>query len=296
MKIFITGANGYIGEAVAIALRTRGHEVHGLVRSAEKGKNLLANEVNLVIGDVKKAETFKDIASKCSVLIHLAGDMEADDIATNALMEFAKEGKKLVVYTSGVLVCPPSDKEGSSVMTVTDEDDGTDPNVHPYIKERPAREQRVINNKDIHGVVIRPAFVYGKKGQYPGAYFKMAEGGKVVHKAKASLMHAQIHIDDLANAYVKVAEASPNVVGGQIFNIGDDSRVTDLEILTAAARVAGFKGEIEVDEKNPVFGGLLNKTMAVSSRKATRILGWTPLHLNILDEIEILYKSWKAQQ
>lgn len=296
MKIFVTGGSGYIGEAVAIALRTRGHEVYGLVRSEEKGKNLLINEVNVVVGDISKPETYKEVASKCGVLIHTAFDFTnfgpTDEIATNALMDAAKHGKKLFIYTSGILVCPPSDtKDG---LKVWDEDEPTDPNVHPILKGRTVLEQRVINNRDIHGVVIRPSFVYGKKGTYPGAHFKQALEGKVVLKAKPSLIHSQVHIDDTANAYVKVVEASPNVVGGHIFNIGDDSRTTDLQIVTAAARATGFKGEIEIDEKSAF--DFINKSVLVSSRKATRILGWTPLHLGGIDDIDTIYRSWKAQQ
>jgi len=36
-SVFVTGANGYIGQAVAIALRNAGYRVYGLVRSADKG-------------------------------------------------------------------------------------------------------------------------------------------------------------------------------------------------------------------------------------------------------------------
>jgi len=37
MSVFVTGANGYVGQAVSIALRNAGYRVYGLVRSADKG-------------------------------------------------------------------------------------------------------------------------------------------------------------------------------------------------------------------------------------------------------------------
>jgi uncharacterized protein YbjT (DUF2867 family) len=45
VRIFVTGASGFIGSAVARALARAGHEVHGQVRSEEKARALAAAEV-----------------------------------------------------------------------------------------------------------------------------------------------------------------------------------------------------------------------------------------------------------
>lgn len=50
MKVIVTGANGFIGLATAKALRRAGHTVYGLVRSQEKAKELVLNEIIPVIG------------------------------------------------------------------------------------------------------------------------------------------------------------------------------------------------------------------------------------------------------
>jgi len=293
MKIFITGATGYIGEAVAIALRRNGHEVHALARNESKAKNLILNEVQVTIGELGKVEGWKDVAAKCSVLIHAAADytnFEGIDSSTiNTFLDLGKvnPGSKTLIYTSGVLVY------ADNLTKVYDEDDATDPNMFPMLKGRPIREQQVISSKDVHGVVIRPGFVFGKNENFFANHFKQALEGKVVVSGRGEITWSQIHLDDLTDAYVRVVEASSNIVSGQIFNITDDSRVNNLQIATTLARVAGYKGEITVD----VGSGMpfSNKSVIASSRKATRVLGWTPKHLHMLDEAEVYFKLWKAR-
>ena len=46
------------GEALSLELRRRGHSVYGLVRNAEKAKKLIKGEVNVVVGDGTKSETY----------------------------------------------------------------------------------------------------------------------------------------------------------------------------------------------------------------------------------------------
>jgi len=247
MKVFITGGTGYIGEAVAIALRNNGHQVHALVRNAEKAKDLVLNEVNVHVGDLMKGETWKHIAQKCNVLIHAAADYTAfeasDAYVTDTFLELGKENPKTktVIYTSGILVYPDS-------LECKNEDDPVDPNPFIMIKNRAPREVQVTQNKDVHGVVIRPGFVFGKKMAHFVPHFKQALDGKVVVDGRPNITWSEVHIDDLADAYVKVVEAAPTVVGGQIFNIVDGSRYSNLEIATKFARVAGFKGEIIISE------------------------------------------------
>ena len=52
MNVFVTGATGYIGGAVAAAFRRAGHRVFGLVRSSEKARSLAQAEIVPVLGDL----------------------------------------------------------------------------------------------------------------------------------------------------------------------------------------------------------------------------------------------------
>jgi uncharacterized protein YbjT (DUF2867 family) len=52
MKVFVTGATGFVGQAVVKALRQRNHEVVGLVRNVHKGQALEQLGATLVVGDM----------------------------------------------------------------------------------------------------------------------------------------------------------------------------------------------------------------------------------------------------
>ena len=78
MKVFITGATGYVGSHVAQAMSRAGHEVHGLVRSEEKAKMLAGQEIRPVKGSLQQPESYMPVAEQCSVLIHAAADWQGD--------------------------------------------------------------------------------------------------------------------------------------------------------------------------------------------------------------------------
>jgi len=108
-----------------------------------------------------------------------------------------------------------------------------------------------------------------------------------------------VHLDDLADAYVRAAESG---LAGEIFNVTDRSRCTVLEMATAAARPSGYKGEIRptplADARKTLgdFADALALSQHVDSGKAVRLLGWQPRHGGFLDEVDVFYRAWKARQ
>ncbi len=111
MKVFITGATGYVGFNVASAFRRAGHEVWGLARSEEKARKLIQHEIHPVIGSMQKPESYLKTAEECSVLVHAASDMSGDmvDLDRRTIETFLRASKagvrpKTVIYTSGVWV------------------------------------------------------------------------------------------------------------------------------------------------------------------------------------------------
>jgi dihydroflavonol-4-reductase len=72
MKVFITGANGFIGKHVVKKLVSRGHEVWGLVRDEERAAEIRCPGVRLVTGDILRPETFIPAMRDAGVVYHLA--------------------------------------------------------------------------------------------------------------------------------------------------------------------------------------------------------------------------------
>ncbi len=299
MKVFITGATGYVGFNVASAFRRAGHEVWGLVRSEEKARKLIQNEIHPVIGSMQKPESYTKAAEPCSVLVHAATEMsnamvELDRKTIETFLLVSKEGAqpKTVLFTSGVWV------HGGTGDKLVDETAPLSP--AKLVAWRPAHERLVLESDRIRGIVIRPGCVYGRQGSMTNSWF---EGAFKEHALRVigdgANRWAMVHIDDLAQGYVRAAESG---LGGEIFNIVDNSRSTVTEMAQAAARAAGYAGKIQyipLDEAVKAMGPYaecLALDQHVDSSKAMRLLFWTPRHPSFVDGVETYFASWKAWQ
>ena len=76
MRVFLTGATGFIGGAVAHALRQRGDEVRALVRSPEKARDLEGQGVELIEGGLSDVAAIKAGLEGCDAAIHGAAVYE----------------------------------------------------------------------------------------------------------------------------------------------------------------------------------------------------------------------------
>src|SRR6476659_3493742 len=74
MRIFLTGATGYIGAAVLDALVRGGHDVTALVRNNEKARRVAARGARPVIGDLSDLESFRAAAEAQDGYVHTAFD------------------------------------------------------------------------------------------------------------------------------------------------------------------------------------------------------------------------------
>src|SRR3989440_9490959 len=163
MQVFVTGATGFIGFAVAAALRRAGYRVWGLARSETKARRLLQHEIEPVIGNLADPKTYLDVASECALLVHTGFDYSANGVAKDrtaidTLLEAGRRGAKpkTFIFTSGVWVYGDT---GDRMV-----DETTPPNPPKLVAWRPAHEQIVLQAGGVLCLVIRPGDVYGGPG------------------------------------------------------------------------------------------------------------------------------------
>src|SRR5438552_2380973 len=297
MQVFVTGATGFIGFAVAAALRRAGYRVWGLARSETKARRLLQHEIEPVIGDLADPKTYLDVASECALLVHTGFDYSANGVAKDrtaidTLLEAGRRGAKpkTFIFTSGVWVYGDT---GDRMV-----DETTPPNPPKLVAWRPAHEQIVLQAGGVRGLVIRPGDVYGGPGGLTGQWFAGPSTGSpplVVGDGRNRV--PMVHVDDLSDAYVRVAARG---LAAEIFNVNDQSRFTVLEMATAAARAAGYQGEVRptplVESRKPLgdLADALALSQHIDARKVVRLLGWHPSHEGFLDEADVHYRAWKA--
>src|SRR2546429_5396205 len=119
MRIFLTGATGYIGGAVLDALVKAGHEVTALVRDNEKARRVGKRGGHPIIGNLAEPESYKTAADAQDGYIHTAYDRpsgktaEIDRTAIDTIIAAAKRprttspatpAQRFIIYTSGVWV------------------------------------------------------------------------------------------------------------------------------------------------------------------------------------------------
>lgn len=301
MRVLVTGANGYIGSAVAAAYARAGHQVHGLVRSDAKGRALAAAEVLPVIGDMDSPASYRAVAERCEVLIHCAADyseryFELDRVTMDTLLEAAAEAgqRRQVIYTSGVWLY------GGTEQGMVDEASPLDP---PEMVAPRAKHERLVldaSRGTVRTAVVRPGCVYGGRGGLTAGWFSSAraEGAARVVGDGANRW-AMVHQDDLADAYLRLGEA---MIGGEVFNVTDRSRFTVLECARAASHAAGAGGEVaavSVAEAARELGPMaecLALDQHVDSRKAVRLLAWQPRHGGFVDGVQRYFAAWRASQ
>ncbi len=114
MKVFVTGATGFVGYHVARALAAEGAELRLLVRKSSNLGNLEGIEGDTVVGDLMRAETYAPALQECDAVVHVAADYRlwipdpdsmyrANVDGTRDLLLAARNaGVRRVVYTSSV--------------------------------------------------------------------------------------------------------------------------------------------------------------------------------------------------
>lgn len=297
MQVFITGATGLIGFNVAKAMRRGGHKVFGLTRSKAKADMLAREEILPVIGNMNQPDSYKEIAEQSSVLIHAAADYQNDTVeldkkTVQTLIEAGTAGvqPKTFIYTSGCWV------HGNTGYKPVNETSPLDP--LDAVTWRPEVEEHVLEAEGINGIVVRPGCVYGGRGGLTDMWFSAAENEDQIDVVgDGSNFWTMIHIDDLGEAYKRIAETAP---AGEVFDISDRSRWRVENMVKAVARAADFEGDINYIpvEKAAEDMGPMAEALAVNqhvdSRKAVNLLGWQPAHGGFVDEVETLYQAWKA--
>ena len=99
MKIFCTGASGYIGGSVAAHLAAAGHQVTGLVRSADKADAISAFGIEPVMGTLDDAEILSRAARAADVVVNAASADHKG--AALALLDALAGSGKPFIHTSG---------------------------------------------------------------------------------------------------------------------------------------------------------------------------------------------------
>jgi len=288
-RVFIFGASGFIGNAVARAFAVRGYNVTALVRTEEKAKLLRRQEITPLLGQAQDTKVWEAVAASSDIIIEAFIDYQDPSSAVTvqkAILDILHKHKdKTVIYTSGVWVA-------GNTTARTDESSPLNP--PDLVKGRPPAEKAYI---DAGAIVLRPGCVYGHEGSLTGMLFGGLKAGKGEFPGfeNNEPRWAMVHVDDLADAYVRTAERAHSLRGQSLFLITYTERVRD--VLQSIAKLIGYNGIIKfVEPKDPFSLCLALSQKHLDNSKAKLLLDWNPKHSHLVADIERYYKAWEAFQ
>ncbi len=295
MKIFVTGASGYIGGTLAQRLVQEGHQVHGLVRSAEKARLLEQRGILPVPGTLDDGAILRNAATEADAVVNAASsDHRA---AIEALIDAMTGSEKPLIHTSG-----------SSIVYDDARGDFESPKIYhddSYIQPLPIRETRFAIDRfvrtsgislGIRAIVICPTTIYGtgrglKKDsdQIPRLIKKSKERGAGVYIGQGVNRWSNVYIDDLVDLYLLALEKAPS---GSFF-FAENGEESYKRIAESISRSLGFGGKTEswpLADAIAEFGESMRSSLASNSRvratNARRLLQWSPKGPPLLEVIE----------
>jgi nucleoside-diphosphate-sugar epimerase len=287
MRVFLTGATGYIGTSVARELKRAGHDIVGLARSEPAKEKLLRAGVHPVMGDLADRVVLREMVRDADAVVHCAFDagpqaVQLEGAAIDVMLDAIGSDHEAFIYTSGVWVY------GNRGDAIVGEDAPLAPT--PLVAWRPSHERRVLGAAAHHlrTIVIRPGIVYGDDGGIVAGLVDAGRRGPVPIVGDGANRWSCVRVDALAELYVLALERAER---GSVYNAARGAAVPYVEIGHAAARAAGADGSVEhiaLEDARVTMGPLadaLALDLQVSSDRAVRELGWEPHRPTVLEEL-----------
>ncbi len=308
MKVFVTGATGFVGKAVIKALRQRDHEVVGLVRDVNKGKALAQSGVTLAVGDMLNPSTYEGVVQTVDAVIHTAqygiqGRLtgkklkqieQADALMTRTLSEACLEYDKKFIYTSG---CFNYGDRGDEWIT---EETSLLPS--PLGEGHTQMVKLLLSlykEKYLRVIIVAPGFVYGSGGLFKQSFYDTLLKGQLRVFGAGKNYWSSIYVNDLAAVYALAIESEAY---GETYNAVDNQPLLLREMVDLFTDAMGKKrvGTMAPWLLKLIIGGPLVDSLVtsfrISNEKVKRELGWQPQYSTFKDGLPDVLKVLELEQ
>jgi nucleoside-diphosphate-sugar epimerase len=287
MKVFLTGATGFIGTALVKELIGAGHQVLGLARSDAGAKALAAAGARVHRGDLEDMESLRSGAAQADGVIH-AGFVhdfsrfkevcEIDRRAIEALGAVLAGSDRPLIVTSGVagLAAP------GQVAT-------EDREVPPDFPLPRVSEQTALALKGVSASVMRLPQVHDpvKQGLVTYLIAVAREKGRSAYVAEGRNRWAAAHVSDVARLYRLALEK--HEAGAKYHAVAEEG-VSLRDIAESIGRGLKIPAVSLSPEESAVHFGWLTmfagSDLAASSEKTRKKLGWNPTGPGLISDLD----------
>ena len=296
MRVFLTGATGYVGSAILDALIRNHHHVEALVRTTPAAAELQARGAQPVRGNLLEPLTWLDAAASADGIVHAAAESgprarQLDDVVVTTLTSLPARADRFIVYTSGVWALG---------NTRAPADERAPVNPTELVAWRPAHEQRVLETASagVRAIVVRPGIVYGRGRGIVGDLLRDASNGLVRVVGTGENHWPLVYDRDLGELYARLV-GNPTASG--VFHANDEGDETVNAIVAALSEHASIRPSVrhvpiaEARKKMGPYADALALDQIVRSPRA-RSLGWNPTLHSVSGNVARLSEEWRRSR
>jgi nucleoside-diphosphate-sugar epimerase len=288
MRALVTGAGGFLGQALVQRLTGRGDMVRALVRRPAEG--LAAPGVEVVLGDAGDPASLRAAVAGCDVVFHLAGVRRATDpaefmranaastqAALDACLAAAPRLRRFVLAGSAAAAGPS--------RAPRREDEPLAP-VEPYGASKAEAERIALSYAArLPVTVLRPPRIMGPGDRENLFFFRIAKAGWAIAFSGPVRPLSWIDVDDCAAGFVVAAERPEG--SGEVFYLAAPEPTDAPSIMEAVGEALGVK------TRRVTIPGPALRAAAAASALVTR-LGGPRLPLNPKLAAQLLAPGWRC--
>ncbi len=289
MRVFLTGATGFIGSHVVPELLARGHQVLGLTRSDAGARRLEAVGVDVHRGDLEQPETLASGAAAADAVIHCAFDhnfasffenTQKDERNIAAMGEALAGTQKPILITSGVGIGTPLNGGPAT------EDVLNPRHANPRIATELAGAALMARRIDVRTIRLPQVHDTSKAGLITPLVTEARRAGAVAYLGEGQTRWAAAHVSDVAKLYVLALEKGEP---GARYHASVEEGVTARAIAEVIGEGTGLPvRSVAADEVQHYFGWMApfaGLDMTASNAWTRARLGWEATGPDLLTDL-----------
>lgn len=289
MRVFLTGATGFIGSHIVPELLVAGHEVLGMTRSARGAEALKAAGVAVHHGELEDLKSIRAGAAQADAVIHTAFDhdfsrfvenCEKDRRVIGALADVLKGSDQPLIITSGVGM--GEQENGPAIETVFNTKHAN-PRIASELAGNAALEAgvdvRVMRLPQVHDTV--------KQGLITPYVAICREKGAAAYVGDGANRWAACHVSDVAKLYVLALDKGRR---GERYNAVAEEGVSARRIAEVVGAGLGLPvRSVTPEEASAQLGWMAlfaTLDLSASSDITRQRLGWAPVGPDLIEDLE----------